>query len=74
MVANNTKRNMQLEAIKCNLIGAEAEQGTTYEKKSKIYKKLMKHLKQTREMLQIPLLPGQCWLNIVIYWRHVISR
>ena len=28
---------MQLEAIKCNLIGADTEQGTTYKKKSKIY-------------------------------------
>ena len=37
VVANNTKRNMHLEAIKCNLIGTEAEQGATYKKKSEIY-------------------------------------
>ena len=37
-------------------------------------KKLTKHLKQTREKLQIPLPPGQCWLNTVIYWCQAICR
>ena len=37
-------------------------------------KKLTKHLKQTHEKLQIPLPPGQCWLNTVIYWCQAICR